>query len=95
MKIEFEIPDLVLQKQPTDKTCVHTCIAMSLGIPVAKVIEKYGDSPMNQIELIKVLEECGMIWNQFCFNTLVFQGVTSLSFHKNSGKYSSSLILFD
>jgi hypothetical protein len=71
----FSGPDvLTLQTQPTDVTCVHTCIAMILGIPVDKVIERYGNTPITGFGLCAILEECGVLWNQFVFGTLIHEG---------------------
>tara|TARA_R110002072_G_scaffold183132_2_gene339428 strand:+ start:2559 stop:3053 length:495 start_codon:yes stop_codon:yes gene_type:complete len=46
-KLALSCKGLVLepvhQKQPNNKTCVHTCLAMVSGLPVEKVIEAYGD----------------------------------------------------
>lgn len=44
-----------LQKQPTDTTCVQTCLAMVLDVPVEDVIEEYGDKALSTIEMLVVL----------------------------------------
>lgn len=62
------------QQQPTGKTCVQTCIAMALGVPVEQVIQQYGEDPLNQELLCKALTECGVMWNQFTHGTMLFQG---------------------
>lgn len=62
------------QRQPTNKTCVQTCIAMALGVPVEKVIERYGGEALNQELLTKTLTECGVLWNQFTHGTMLYQG---------------------
>ena len=74
MNISIEIPDLALQRQPTNQTCVQTCLAMALSVPVEDVIKKYGGDPWNQAKLIYTLEDCNIFYNQFCFGALVFQG---------------------
>ncbi len=63
-----------LQKQPTPVTCVQTCLAMALGVPVEQVIARYGDRPMNQQWLCHALNECGFLWNQFMHGTWVCSG---------------------
>ena len=35
------------QEQPTNSTCVHACLAMALGVPVATVVDVVGaDAPV-------------------------------------------------
>jgi hypothetical protein len=63
-----------LQQQPTTSTCVQTCLAMALNVPVALVIERYGANPMNQRELIAALGDCGFVWNQLMTGELVHRG---------------------
>jgi hypothetical protein len=65
---------LSLQTQPTGKTCVQTCLAMALGIPVEKVIQKYGDDGMNQTLLQYALTECGFVWNHFTEGLMIYEG---------------------
>lgn len=72
--IKIELFGITRQRQPTKDTCVQTCIAMALGVPVANVIDRYGGEAMNQELLTKALTECGVIWNQFTQGTLLFQG---------------------
>lgn len=55
---------LTLQKQPTPVTCVQTCLAMALGVPVQAVIDIYGSQPMNGMLLSKALNDCHFEWNQ-------------------------------
>lgn len=62
------------QTQPTGKTCVQTCLAMALGVPVAEVIARYGEEPMNQQSLCAALTECAFVWNQLVTGTMVCQG---------------------
>lgn len=62
------------QTQPTDCTCVQTCLAMALDVPVYEVIVRYGGKPMNQQSLCAALSECKFLWNQMMNGTLVFQG---------------------
>ena len=65
---------IIHQKQPTNETCVQTCIAMALGVPVKDVIKHYGIKGMNQELLTKTLTECKIQWNQFTMGTLLWQG---------------------
>lgn len=67
-------PTLDLQRQPTPVTCVQTCIAMALGVPVAEVIRVFGGSAMNQRLLIAALERCGVVYNQFVFGCMAAVG---------------------
>lgn len=62
------------QIQPTPVTCVQTCLAMALGVPVGAVLDRYGAMAMNQIELNYALTECKFVWNQFIFGTMIFNG---------------------
>lgn len=62
------------QTQPTGSTCVQTCIAMVLGVPVADVIARYGDEPLNQQRMAHALTECGVVWNQMTNGTMVHEG---------------------
>jgi hypothetical protein len=76
---------IIPQIQPTPHTCVQTCIAMALGVPVSEIIEKYGDAPLNQYYLTQILTETGICWNQFVFGKMLFDGwyfaaVPSLNF---------------
>lgn len=59
---------ITLQRQPTDRTCVQTCIAMAIGAPVESVVERYGDRPMNQRSLLRALEDVGSLHNPFVFS---------------------------
>lgn len=65
--------DLILQTQPTPVTCVHTCLAMALSIPVKEVIAHYGPEPMNQQKLCTALSECSVLFNQFVFGTILIE----------------------
>jgi hypothetical protein len=79
---------IVPQTQPTGCTCVQTCLAMALGAPVADVIARYGDEPMNQQLLCAALTECGFIWNQMVTGTMVHEGryfATVPSLNKRGG----------
>ena len=62
------------QTQPTPSTCVQTCVAMVLSVPVAEVIARYGDGPMNQQLMCNVLTQCGVVWNQMTQGTMVHEG---------------------
>lgn len=65
---------LEYQRQPDGGTCVQTCIAMCLGVPVDEVIKIFGKSPMGQRELLDALKKCGVVHNQFVFSTLAATG---------------------
>jgi len=69
-----ETIDLVHQTQPTDRTCVQTCIAMALGVPVSEVIDRWGGEALNQQTLTSILTECKVVWNQMVFGTFIFDG---------------------
>ena len=71
--------DIVLQTQPDMKTCVHTCLAMALGVPVERVIERYGGEAMGVDQLCTAFEECGITWNRLVFGTLMHAGWYVLS----------------
>lgn len=65
---------ITLLTQPTDKTCVQTCLAMALNKPVEEVIEKYGSNPLNQLKLMYALTEEKIYWNQLTQGTLIHTG---------------------
>lgn len=62
------------QKQPTGVTCVQTCLAMALGVPVEKVIEKYGKDALNNQSLCYILTKSRIIWNQFSHGAFIYEG---------------------
>lgn len=66
--------DLTLQLQPTPTTCAQACIAMAVGVPVQEVINQFGGDPMCQRGLLRALEDCRIVHNQFVFPTLVVTG---------------------
>jgi hypothetical protein len=75
---------IIPQTQPTDVTCVHTCIAMCLAVPVQEIIERFGHLELTQPGLINVLHQCEVIYDQLVFGTLIFEswyfaGVPSLN----------------
>lgn len=63
-----------LQTQPTPVTCVQTCLAMALDVPVEQVIRHYGPEPMNAKGLLNALTECGIQWNQLTQGTMLHTG---------------------
>ena len=65
---------IVPQTQPNDVTCVQTCLAMALGVPVAEVIARYGDKALNQIALWHAIQECGIVANAFVYPPPVCRG---------------------
>jgi hypothetical protein len=62
------------QTQPTPVTCVQTCIAMAMEVPVEKIIERYGGDALNQELLTMILTQCGILWNRFSQGTLIYEG---------------------
>lgn len=99
MKTE-SIP-LIHQFQPTPYTCVHTCLAMLLGKPVAEVIEEIGlPHGLNQHDLLNSLEKYdvmhamtlfGALWTGWQFATVpslnVRGGMHKVLVHWEAGKY--------
>ena len=69
-----KIHGLVHQAQPTNKTCVQTCIAMAIGVPVNDVIVRYGGEGLHHDTLLRALTECGVVWNQLVHNRIFFPG---------------------
>lgn len=65
---------IVPQTQPNDVTCVQTCLAMALGVPVSAVIARYGDKALNQIALWHAIQECGIVANAFVYPPPVCRG---------------------
>ena len=47
-------------QQPTAKTCVHACLSMVTGEPVASLINRFGDRGLSVEEEITVLTEYGI-----------------------------------
>lgn len=85
-KLPVAIHGIHLQTQPTPVTCVQTCLAMALGVPVADVIARYGGAPLNQQKLCAALTECGVRFDVMMFGTILFEGwhfatVPSLNFN--------------
>lgn len=78
-------------------TCSQTCLAMVLGVPVEKVIEKYGDGGLNQLDITAALYECGVTFEKFVFDKFIATGwylakVPSLN---NEGGNHEIVIHFD
>ena len=61
---------LTYQQQPTDRSCVHTCIAMALGISAHRIIERVGNDPLNQFKLEQILTQCGVLHDRILHDTL-------------------------
>lgn len=81
---------IVPQQQPTPASCVQTCLAMALGVPVSEVLALYGDKAMNQQRLTAALTECAVYWNQMIHATLIFEGwhfVTVPSLNNRGGNH--------
>lgn len=76
---------IVPQLQPTDRTCVHTCLAMVLDVPVQQVIDRYGEEPMSEQRLYAALTEHGVLFDRmtfgdrFLFSGWYLAGVPSLN----------------
>lgn len=66
--------ELIHQKQPTPKTCAQACIAMAIGMPVQDVISRFGDEAMDQRGLLRALEDCRVLHNQFVFSNWIATG---------------------
>lgn len=47
-------------RQPTSATCVHACLSMVTGIPVADLIARFGDSELDFRQEATVLTENGI-----------------------------------
>ena len=73
MKTE-RLHGIVPQLQPTDRTCVHTCLAMVLGVPVQQVIDRYGGQPMSDQRLMAALTEHGVEFDRLVFGNLFWPG---------------------
>lgn len=69
-----KIYGILPQTQPTNCTCVHTCLAMCLGVPVKQVMHHFGKQEMTQAGLINALHQCNVIYDQLVFGTLIFEG---------------------
>lgn len=65
---------LTHQVQPTGGTCVQTCLAMALSVPVADVINVFGDKPMGDLSLHRALDACQLHWNQLNYGNIIFEG---------------------
>jgi hypothetical protein len=48
-------------RQPTPNTCVHACLAMVTGVPVAELIARFGDQGLYRLEEATVLTEYGIL----------------------------------
>jgi len=66
--------NIQLQTQPTKTTCVHTCLAMLMGIPASDVVKYYGEQGFSDFDKAKALDECGIIWNRFVHGTMAADG---------------------
>lgn len=67
-------PNLKLQAQPTPWSCVQTCLAMAMAVPVADVVKVYGDKAMNCVSLWHAIQECRIEANQFVFSPMIVSG---------------------
>lgn len=64
------------QMQPNDHTCVHTCLAMITGVPVEKLVERFGDEAIGFDQAATVLVEHGIfpIKTTDCPHPFMFEG---------------------
>lgn len=106
---QLKLGPISLQKQPTPITCVQTCIAMAVGEPVEKVIERYGQGGLSMQKLMHALSECQIDWNsllipQFMFTGWYFAVVPSLNIrggnhqiiiHYNADRGCNGFTVFD
>lgn len=51
---------IVQKSQPNDRTCVHTCLSMITGVPIEKLVDRFGDNPLGFDEAATVLVEHGI-----------------------------------
>lgn len=61
------------QTQPSGTSCSQTVIAMALGIPVAQIIEQFGDQPMNWDQAAKAWVKLGVFPKQTFDANIVWQ----------------------
>ena len=54
------LSNVKLQHQPTRTTCVHTCLAMLMGVPVQEVISRIGDCGCEPVEVLVFLHRFGI-----------------------------------
>ena len=80
------------QKQPSDLTCVHTCIAMLANIPVEEVVYFCGgDGGLSTKETMYALDHFNCSWNLMVFPTLMWgcwHLVTVPSLNEASGNHA-------
>lgn len=79
--------------RPTDTTCVHTCLAMVLGIPIFDLIERFGDQALFDSSIYAVLVEHA-IWPVSTIdhpNPIAYNGVYLLGVPSMHDPYSSHL----
>lgn len=54
---------LTQQTQPTGTTCVHTCIAMLMGVPAEEVISRVGSADgLSHMDTIIAMDRLGLIY---------------------------------
>ena len=70
----FTVHGVTHQTQPTNSTCVHACLAMALGVPVATVVDVVGSDALGQLDLHMLLERWGVVWNAMVYQRIVFPG---------------------
>lgn len=80
-------------KQPNDKTCVHTCIAMLAGVPVQEVIDFVGtdDQGLSTYETMEVLSHFKLSWNLLALPSLMWDCwhlVTVPSLNERAGTHA-------
>lgn len=93
---------LVHQFQPTPWSCVHTCLAMVMGVPAEQLIEEIGyPNGLNQMDALVVLERKGIMHAATMFGALwqgwqmvtvpslnIRGGMHQILVHWEAGKYT-------
>lgn len=97
MKLEIqptvEWDSITHQEQPTNSTCVHACLAMALGVPVATVVDVVGSDALGQLDLHLLLERWGVVWNVMVYPRIVFRGWHFATVPSLNNKSGSHMIL--
>jgi hypothetical protein len=86
---------IIHQVQPTPHACNQTCLAMLLGLPVARVLEVFPSEGMTPRQLHVALDRCHFEWNAFQFGTLVCTGLYLMAVPSLNIEAGGHTILFD
>lgn len=86
---------LAHQTQPTPYACVHTCIAMLAGVPVAQVMERFPGDGMDMRETYAALEAMKLNWNALVFGRLVVDAVYLASVPSLNFEGGSHAVILD